>query len=149
MRNLVIFDPWKELESFSNDVSRLFDSGFENLGKKNADYGTTWAPSVNIHEDENSYNVEADIPGVNKDDLNVDVDNNILTIKAERKSKDKIEKENYIRAESVYGTFARRLTIPETVDLTNIKAEYKDGVLKLTLPKKEESKPKKISIDVN
>lgn len=149
MRNLVVFDPWKELESFSNEVSRFFDSGFENLGIKGVDYGTTWTPSVNIYEDENSYSVEADIPGVNKDDLNVDVDNNILTIKAERKSEDKIEKENYIRAESAYGTFARRLTIPETVDLTNIKAEYKEGVLKLTLPKKEESKPKKISIDVN
>ena len=109
----------------------------------------TWAPAVDIHETEDSYVVKADLPGMNKDDIKVDLRDNTLTISGEKKFEEKASKDNYIRMERAYGTFVRSFTLPPNVDAQKIQAKFKDGVLELTLPKKEDAKPKQISINVS
>jgi len=96
-----------------------------------------------------SFVVKADLPGVNKDDIQIDLKDNTLTLKGEKKFENKVSKDNYIRVERSYGTFVRSFTLPQNVDAEKIKATYKDGVLELTLPKKEEAKPKQIKVDVS
>jgi HSP20 family protein len=108
-----------------------------------------WTPAVDIHETNDSYVVKADLPGVNKDDIHVDIRDNTLTIRGEKKYEEKVSKDNYVRTERAYGTFLRSLILPQNVDADKIEAKYKDGVLELTIPKKEEAKPKQIEINVN
>ena len=109
---------------------------------------TTWSPSIEVIDAKNDVRVLAEIPGLNKEDIHVSVDGNLLTVKGEKKQA--ADKENgVVRSERVYGNFYRALTLPKTVDAGNIKATYQNGVLELTLPKIEEAKPKQISISVN
>ncbi|WP_343485747.1 Hsp20/alpha crystallin family protein [Allomuricauda sp. d1] len=99
-------------------------------------------PAVNIKENEKDFKLELAIPGFKKDDFNVEVDNNVLTISSELKSEDETKEENYTRREFSYSSFKRAFTLPETVDEDNINANYEDGILTLKLPKKEEALPK-------
>lgn len=99
-------------------------------------------PAVNIKENEKDYELELAVPGMNKDDFNVEVDHNIMTVSAEIENEDTETRENYTRREFSYSSFKRSFTLPDTIADDKIKAAYKDGVLKLTLPKKEEALPK-------
>jgi HSP20 family protein len=99
-------------------------------------------PAVNIKENEKDYELELAVPGMKKDDFNVEVDKNVLTISAETKSQDEVSEDNYTRREFAFSSFKRAFTLPETVNDGKIDASYKDGVLKLVLPKKEEALPK-------
>ncbi len=103
---------------------------------------STQMPAVNIKENEKDYELELAVPGMNKDDFNVEVDHNIMTVSAEIENEDTESRENYTRREFTYSSFKRSFTLPETIADDKIKAAYKDGVLKLTLPKKEEALPK-------
>ena len=89
------------------------------------------------------------MPGINKEDIHIDIKDNTLTIKGDKKFEDKVSKDNYMRVERKYGTFSRSFALSENVDPEGIKANYKDGVLEVTLPKKEEAKPKQIDVEVN
>ncbi len=102
----------------------------------------TQVPAVNIKENEKDYELELAVPGMNKEDFNVEVDHNIMTVSAEIEKEDTESNENYTRREFSYSSFKRSFTLPETIADDKIKAAYKDGVLKLTLPKKEEALPK-------
>lgn len=108
--------------------------GMENYGGN--------VPAVNIKENERDYDLELAVPGMNKNDFNVEVDNHVMTISAEAKSEDNVTEENYTRREFSYSSFKRSFTLPETINEDKIKASYKDGVLKFTLPKREEALPK-------
>ena len=107
-----------------------------------------FVPSVNTHEDEKSYVIELDLPGIKKEDIEITTEDNVLTISGERRRKDEVQEEDYYKMESVYGSFSRSFTLPEKVDVEKIKAETKDGVLEVVIPKVEEKEkqPKKIEI---
>lgn len=149
MARLTVFNPWRDFSSLQNRVNRLFD---ETLGSFTGDQEALdtyeWAPTVDIYEEDKNYVFEADLPGFKKEDIKIDIKNNTLNISGERKSDSKVNEDNYVRVERRYGRFSRSFTLPNIVDAEKIKANYKDGVLKLTVPKKEEALPKSISIDV-
>jgi HSP20 family protein len=109
---------------------------------------TAWAPSVDIYETEHELVVKADLPEVDPKDLDIRVENNILTIRGERKFEKNVNEENYLRVERAYGSFARSFTLANTVNSEAIKADYQNGVLTLSIPKREEAKPKQIKVNV-
>jgi HSP20 family protein len=109
---------------------------------------TPWAPAVDIYETEHELVVKADLPDVNPQDLDIRVENNILTIRGERKFENKVKEENYLRVERAYGSFSRSFSLANSVKLDAIKADYQNGVLTLSIPKREEAKPKQIKVNV-
>jgi len=108
----------------------------------------SFVPQVNTREGEYAYHVEIDLPGIKKEDIEITTEDNILTISGERKMKEEINEDDYYKVESAYGKFSRSFTLPEKIDVENIHAESKDGVLEVVIPKltEEETKPKKIEI---
>ncbi|HEX5710001.1 MAG TPA: Hsp20/alpha crystallin family protein [Sulfuricurvum sp.] len=128
---LTKFDPFKELRSLEERMSEAFSSG---LSK---DMLSDFSPSVNTRNGEFAYHIDVDLPGVKKEDISVKVENNVLTIKGERKTKKEVKKEDYYKVESNFGSFTRSFTLPQNVDAENIHAESKDGVLEVVLPKKD------------
>jgi HSP20 family protein len=109
---------------------------------------TPWAPAVDIYETEHELVVKADLPEVNPQDLDIRVENNILTIRGERKFDNKVDEENYLRVERAYGSFSRSFSLANSVKSDAIKADYQNGVLTLSIPKREEAKPKQIKVNV-
>lgn len=141
------WQPFRELNSLQERMNRLFE---DFLGERNQLEGpaTGWAPAVDICEDSEKVVLKADLPGIDEKDISLDVDGNRLTLKGERRMEKETQEENYHRVERAYGQFVRSFTLPNTVDVENIKASFKNGVLEVSLPKKEEIKPKHISIAV-
>ena len=109
---------------------------------------TPWAPAVDIYETEHELVVQADLPDVNPQDLDIRVENNILTIRGERNFEDKVNEDNYLRIERTYGSFSRSFSLATSVNSEAIKADYQNGVLTLSIPKREEAKPKQIKVNV-
>jgi HSP20 family protein len=107
---------------------------------------TSWSPSVDIFETEGEIVVKAELPGMDRKDIALHLENNVLSIRGERRFEKETKEENYHRIERSYGNFSRSFSIPATVDEEKIRADYKDGVLKIILPKKEQAKPKQIKI---
>jgi HSP20 family protein len=143
-------DPFNEFGSFAktiNDLSRAFNSGFPRFNDEGLVKGS-WSPTVDVYEDQNGTILEADLPGVKPGDFELAIENNVLTLKGERKFEKKVEEGNYHRVERSYGSFTRSFTLPPTVDVNNVAADFKDGVLKVTLPRKEETKPRQIQVQV-
>jgi HSP20 family protein len=134
--------------SLRGELDRLFDDFFGSPMRRTGDGQPqgVWAPAVNVREDVNNYYVEAEVPGMSKDDLQIEVENNVLSLRGERRFEKKDEQENYHFVERSYGSFYRSFALPKNVDGDSIQAEYKDGVLHVTLPKRPEVKPKKISV---
>jgi HSP20 family protein len=150
---IVRWEPFRDLVSLQERMNRLFDESFRGLGRFGAEddwsLGGTWAPAVDIYEHEGNIVLKAELPGVDGKDVDVRVENNVLTLRGERKLDQEVKRENYHRIERSYGSFTRSFTLPTVVDTSNIKAEYKDGVLRVTLPKREEAKPRQIQINVS
>jgi HSP20 family protein len=140
------WDAHNGLSGLLDQVNRLFESSFP--GRSDNSALTTWAPAVDIYETENELVVKADLPDVSEKDLDVRIENNTLTIRGERKFEKKVEEENYLRVERTYGSFSRSFSLPNTVNSEAIKADYKNGVLTVELPKRAESKPKQIKVNV-
>jgi HSP20 family protein len=109
---------------------------------------TAWAPAVDIYETPQELVVKADLPEVDPKDLDIRVENNVLTIRGERKFEKKVSEDNYLRVERAYGSFSRSFSLANTVNTESIKADYSNGVLTLTIPKREEAKPKQIKVNV-
>src|SRR5262249_54860818 len=127
-------------------INRLFSDTFERAeGESNL---TAWAPSVDIAESGHDLVVKADLPGVDPKGLDIRVENNILTIRGERKFEKKTEQENYLRVERTYSSFSRGFSLANWVNPEGIKADYSNGVLTLVIPKREEAKPKQIKVTV-
>jgi HSP20 family protein len=127
-------------------INRLFDGAFER-GVEESNL-TTWAPAVDISENEHELVVRADLPGIDAKDLDIRVENNVLTIRGERKFEKNASQENYLRVERAYGSFSRSFSLANTVKPEGIKADYQNGVLTLNIPKREEAKPKQIKINI-
>ena len=141
------WDPFRELSRVQEQVNRFFEDNY--LCRTGGESSlTTWAPEVDIHETPDALVLEADLPGVNEKDLDIRVENNMLTIRGERKFEKKVSEENYLRVERAYGTFTRSFSLPHTVNTEQIQANYEKGVLTVRLPKREEAKPKQIKVSV-
>jgi HSP20 family protein len=147
---VVRWEPLRDLLSLQDRMNRLFDESYRGRKAPEDDWslGGSWAPAVDIYEHQGNIVLTAELPGVDPKDVDIRVENNLLTLRGERKWSDEIERENYHRVERSYGSFTRSFTLPNVVDTEKIKADYKDGMLKLVLPKKEEAKPKQITINV-
>src|SRR5499427_9621810 len=140
------FDPFRGESALQQQINRLFTEAFD----RSSEEGnlTTWAPPVDIYETEHELVVKADLPDIKPEELDIRVENNILTIRGERKFEKKVDEKNYLRVERSYGSFARSFSLANTVNSEAIKADYKDGVLTLSIPKREEAKPKQIKVNV-
>ena len=145
MSNLNRWEPFTGGSGLESQVNRMFN---ELLGRSQESNLTSWAPAVDIFENEHELIVKADLPDVKPEELDIRVENNILTIRGERKFEKKVDEKNYLRVERSYGSFARSFSLSNTVNSEAIKADYKDGVLTLTVPKREEAKPKQIKVNV-
>lgn len=140
-------DPFRALATVQDQMNRLFEDA---VGRSTGDESalTAWAPSVDIHETENELVLRADLPGLTEKDIDVRLESNMLTIRGERKFEKNVSEENYLRVERAYGTFSRSFSLPNTVSGDGIKAEYRDGVLTVHMPKREESKPRQVKVAV-
>src|SRR5215467_12919126 len=141
-------DRWEPFGGFPKDtqLNRLFADFF---GRATQEQNlTTWAPAVDIYEGEHELVVKADLPDIKPEALDIRVENNLLTIRGERKFERKTDEKNYLRVERAYGSFARSFSLANTVNTEAIKADYQDGVLTLSIPKREEAKPKQIKVQV-
>jgi HSP20 family protein len=140
------FEPFRGAATFQDQINRLFSEAFD----RSSDEAnlTPWAPAVDIFETEQELVVKADLPDIKPEELDIRVENNILTIRGERKFEKKTEEKNYLRVERSYGSFSRSFSLANTVNTEAIKAEYKNGVLTLSVPKREEAKPKQIKVQV-
>jgi len=147
MNTITRWDQTRGLTSLQDQVNRLFEDNFARDRSGHADLAT-WAPPVDIYETENELVVRADLPDLQEKDIDVRVENNMLTIRGERKFDD-VNEDNYLRVERNYGSFMRSFSLPNTVSSENIRAEYHNGVLSLHMAKSEESKPKQIKISVS
>jgi HSP20 family protein len=127
-------------------MNRLFDDAGRGWRADEPAATTSWSPSVDIFETEGDIVVKAELPGMDRKDITLHLENNVLTLRGERKFEKETKEENYHRIERSYGNFSRSFSIPTTVDEEKIRADYKDGVLKIILPKKEQAKPKQIKI---
>jgi HSP20 family protein len=133
--------------TLQDQINRLFNDAFERTGQQESNL-TTWAPAVDIYENEHKLVVKADLPDVDSKDLDIRVENNILSIRGERKFEKKVNEDNYLRVERAYGSFSRSFSLANTVNPDGIKADYQNGVLTLNIPKREEAKPKQIKVNV-
>ena len=142
------WDPFRELNALQSRMNRLFEE--QQYGRGSQEELTTGAfvPPVDIYEDEHGIQVKLEVPGIDEKDLNIKVENNILSVSGERKFENEQKEENFHRIERRYGSFARSFTLPNTVDTEKITAEYDNGVLNIHLAKREEAKPKQIKVGI-
>jgi HSP20 family protein len=146
MSAIIRWDPFRNPTTLQEQVNRLFEGSL--LRRSDQSAPTTWAPAVDIYDTENELVLKADLPDVNENGLDIRIENNILTIKGERKFEEKVKEDSYLRIERAYGSFSRSFSLPSTVDSGSIKADYKNGVLTVELPKRAESKPRQVKINV-
>ena len=143
---IVRYDPFRDLRTLQEEVNRLFST---NLTRAFPDEGIgrgAWAPSVDIYENKDQIVLEAELPGMNQDDFDLSIENNVITLRGERKFEKTDETDNYHRVERSYGAFTRSFTLPHTVSAEGATAEYNNGVLRVTLPKREETKARRIQV---
>ena len=146
MSTIARLEPFRGLTTLQNQFNRLFDESLRTHGEESA--FTTWAPAVDVYENANELVVKTDLPDLNEKDIDVRVENNLLTIHGERKFDKSVSEENFLRVERAYGSFSRSFSLPNTLNTEAIAAEYKDGVLTVTLPKREETKPRQVKVNV-
>jgi len=150
MTTIVRWDPFKEMRSLQEGMNRMFEDYAGRSRHPDEDFITgSWTPNVDVRETKDSLELQVEVPGIDPKEVGVSVENGILTLKGERRFERATEGETYHRVECAYGSFERSFTLPTNVDPERIKAVYRLGLLSLTLPKREEAKPKSISIKVD
>lgn len=144
--NIVRYDPFRELRGLQDDMTRLF-TGVVPAGQNREEMlNGAWLPKVDIFENKENLILEAELPGMDRDDFELSFENSVLTLKGERKFEKKTEGDNYHRVERSYGEFTRSFTLPQTVTVDGVKAEFNNGILHVSLPKREETKARKIEV---
>src|SRR6266699_3909844 len=144
--SIIRYDPFRDLRSLQDEVNRLFTS---NLTRSFDDEGIArgaWSPRVDIYENKEQIVLEAELPGMNREDFDLSVENNVITLRGERHFEKKDETDNYHRVERAYGSFTRSFTLPNSVSGEGATAAYRNGVLRVVLPKKAETKARRIEI---
>jgi HSP20 family protein len=147
MTVLTRWDPFREFSTLQDRMNRLFQDSF-GQGREEALTTSSFAPAVDVYEDEHKITLKIEVPGIDEKDIDIRVENNLLTVHGERKFEKEEKEENYRRVERQYGSFTRSFNLPSTVDAENITADYDRGVLKVQLAKKAEAKPKQIKVNV-
>jgi len=150
MTMITRWDPFREFVTIQDRMNRLFRDSFGPEGTNEAEAlrATTFAPPVDVYEDEHNVTLKIEVPGIDEKDIDVRIENNTLTVHGERKFEKEEKEENYRRVERQYGSFTRTFTLPSTVDQESVQADYERGVLKVKLAKKAEAKPKQIKVNV-
>ena len=146
--SVVRYEPWGLLNQRRADIGRMLNSRMHRLADDSDPLAASdWTPAVDIREEEHSYVIHADVPGVNPDDIEVKMEDGVLSIKGERQSVSSEERENYKRVERVRGSFSRRFSMPDIVDAEGVSARCKDGVLEVMIPKQAKVLPKRIKVE--
>ena len=141
-------DPFSEMENLQKQMNQLFDFSLSrNLFGDNTLLSGQWSPAIDVYDSKDNVLVKVDLPGLTKDEIEVSIQDNNLILKGEKRKDTEVKEENYYKTERFYGSFYRTVPLPSAVDQTKVESSYKDGVLTLELPKKEEAKPKQIPID--
>ena len=144
---LVRFNPRRSLYGLRHPFDSVFDDFFYPSREREAHLsGMNWNPKVDVYEEKDSFVVKAELPGVAKEDISLDVEDRVMTLKGETEQDNEVKEENYYRRERVSGSFERAFTLPADVDPESINAEYKDGVLTVTIPKPEKQKSKQVTV---
>lgn len=144
---LVKWNPWRNMSLFNNRLQRFFDDDFLPEAWLREESGLTgWKPAVDVYEDDDKLVIKAELPGVDKKDISVDLNDGVLTLAGTRSYENEVKEEHYYHRERAYGKFHRSFTLPAGHDPEKIKADFKDGLLRIEVPKPEEKKPKKISV---
>jgi HSP20 family protein len=140
--------PFREFSTMQDRMNRLFREAYSSEGPDEALTTTSFAPPVDIYEDEHNITLKLEVPGIDEKDIDVHIDNNTLTVHGERKIEKEEKEENFHRVERQYGSFTRSFTLPSSVDPGQVSADYNRGVLKIKLAKKAEAKPKQIKVNM-
>jgi HSP20 family protein len=148
MTLLTRWEPFREFSTMQERMNRLFRDSYRPEGPEDALTTTSFAPPVDIYEDEHNVTLKLEVPGIDEKDIDVRIDNNTLTVHGERKMEKEEKEENFRRVERQYGSFTRSFTLPSSVDPMQVIANYNQGVLKISLAKKAEAKPKQIKVNV-
>ena len=148
MTALLRWDPFRELEEMSDRLNRVFARPTTRTNGKETMIVADWTPTVDISETDGEYQIKAEIPDVKKEDVKVTLEDGVLTIQGERKQEKEEKGKKYHRVERSYGSFVRSFSLPDLIDEEKVKAEFKDGVLNLHLPKSEKAKPRAIEVKV-
>jgi HSP20 family protein len=140
------YDPFRDLRSLQEEVNRLFTG---NIGRTYDDEGIargSWQPSVDIYENKDHIVLEAELPGMNREEFELSIENNVITLRGERRFEKRDDTDNYHRVERAYGSFTRSFTLPNNVSAEGANAEYRNGVLRVTIPKRAETKARRIEV---
>jgi len=148
MTVLTRWEPFREATSLQDRMKRLFNEQFANIGSEESLAVGSFVPAVDVYEDEHAIQLKFEVPGLDEKEIDIRLENSVLTVKGERKIEKETKEENYRRVERRYGTFTRSFTLPNTVSSEKIHAAYDKGVLTISLPKTEAAKPKQIKIEV-
>ena len=148
MTLLTRWEPLREFSTMQDRMNRLFRESYNPEGPEDALTTTSFAPPVDIYEDEHNISLKLEVPGIEEKDIDVRIDDHTLTVHGERKFEKEEKEENFRRVERQYGSFTRSFTLPSSVDVGQVRADYNQGVLKITLAKKAEAKPKQIKVNV-
>jgi len=140
--SLIHYEPVNLFDQFNNEINRYFARSRPATARKG-----DWVPAVDIREEENRFVLTADVPGVSRENIDITLEDGVLTIRGERSARQESEAEGYRRRERVQGTFLRQFTLPDTVNAEQINATVKDGVLEIAIPKLEKPRPKKITVN--
>ena len=144
---IVKYTPFRDLQTMQDQMNRLLDMAWNrNIGEEIRE--GVWQPAVDIYEDEDSVVIQAEVPDIDQKDIEVKIEDNTLTLRGERKHNREVKKENYHRVERYYGQFQRSFALPHTIDQEKVRANCDKGVLTITLPKREETKPKQINVAI-
>jgi HSP20 family protein len=146
---LVRWDPFRDLVSLKERMDRLFEDTFAR--SRNIEEGLapgSWSPPVDIYETDENIILQAELPGIERKDITLEVKDDVLTLKGDRKFEKEVKQENYHRVERSYGSFQRSFTLPSNIKRDKVEAEFKDGILEVILPKVEEAKPRQIKVEV-
>ena len=143
---IVRWEPLREFSTLQNEMNRLFNTVFDAPAAPNGGTMRRWMPAMDLVETENHFVLKADLPGLTEADVNVEVEDNVLTLSGERKAEHEDKREGYVRVERAFGAFRRSLTLPEGIDPEAVQASFDNGVLEIRIPKPEDRKPRRISI---
>ncbi|HYE24049.1 MAG TPA: Hsp20/alpha crystallin family protein [Clostridia bacterium] len=142
------WEPFRELATLQDRMNRLFNEQIGTVGREESLLGGSFVPPVDVYEDENAIQLKMEVPGIDEKDIDIRLENNLLTVRGERNFEKETKEENYHRIERRYGTFMRSFTLPNTVETENAQAAYDKGVLTIRLAKRAEAKPKQIKVNV-
>ena len=146
---IVKWDPFRNVAALQDRINRIFDESFSRTGDIDDDISmSAWKPLVDIYQTDEAIILKAELPGIKKEDVSVEIKDNVLTLKGERIEDKEVKEESYFRKERCFGTFSRAFNLQHRVQPDKIKARFKDGILEVEIPKPEEEKPKQITVNI-